>query len=84
MTRHGRRRRACSPPRPRPTTGTVTYTLRRPAAPGTYLYESGSDVAKQVEMGLEGALVVRPGVGADYAYDAATAVRPDAASSCCC
>ena len=34
--------------------------LRRPASPGTYLYESGTDVGKQVQMGLYGALVVRP------------------------
>ena len=51
------------------TGGTVSYTLHR-RQPGTYLYESGSDVAKQVEMGLYGALVVRPSAGADFAYDA--------------
>jgi len=39
--------------------GTVTYTFEA-GSPGTYLYESGSDPAKQVEMGLYGALVVRP------------------------
>ena len=42
--------------------GTVSYTSR-PASPGTYLYESGSNVSKQVEMGLYGALVVRPSIG---------------------
>ena len=36
-------------------------TRSPPAAPGTYLYESGTDVNKQVQMGLYGALVVRPG-----------------------
>ena len=47
--------------------GTVTYTLRD-LRPGTYLYESGSDPAKQVEMGLYGALVVRPAGFPDRAY----------------
>jgi FtsP/CotA-like multicopper oxidase with cupredoxin domain len=39
--------------------GTAQYTFTA-GNPGTYLYQSGSDVAKQVEMGLYGALVVRP------------------------
>ncbi len=39
--------------------GTVTYSFVA-ARPGTYLYESGTDVAKQVQMGLYGALIVRP------------------------
>src|SRR5262245_24109249 len=39
--------------------GTASYSF--PAGhPGSYLYQSGSDQAKQVEMGLYGALVVRP------------------------
>lgn len=37
----------------------VTYTFT-PAEPGTYLYHSGTDPALQVEMGLVGALIVRP------------------------
>jgi hypothetical protein len=37
----------------------VTYTFTA-SQPGTYLYESGTDPQKQVEMGLYGALVVRP------------------------
>jgi FtsP/CotA-like multicopper oxidase with cupredoxin domain len=37
----------------------VTYTFTA-GSPGTYLYESGTDVNKQVQMGLYGALVVRP------------------------
>jgi hypothetical protein len=53
------------------TNGTVSYSFRA-GSPGTYLYESGSDVSKQVEMGLTGALVVRPTAGANFAYDAAT------------
>ncbi|GIG21336.1 hypothetical protein Cch01nite_20600 [Cellulomonas chitinilytica] len=55
--------------------GTVTYTFTA-SSPGTYLYESGSDVAKQVEMGLVGALVVRPTLGADYAYGTGTQFDP--------
>jgi FtsP/CotA-like multicopper oxidase with cupredoxin domain len=39
--------------------GTVTYSFVASRA-GTYLYESGTDVAKQVQMGLYGALIVRP------------------------
>jgi hypothetical protein len=53
------------------TNGTVSYQFTV-GSPGTYLYESGSDVSKQVEMGLYGALVVRPSLGADYAYDSTT------------
>ncbi|KQU69440.1 multicopper oxidase domain-containing protein [Phycicoccus sp. Root101] len=40
-------------------TGTVTYTFTA-GSPGTYLYKSGTDVSKQVQMGMYGALVVRP------------------------
>jgi FtsP/CotA-like multicopper oxidase with cupredoxin domain len=43
-----------------PRNGSVTYTFTA-GSPGTYLYESGTDVNKQVQMGLYGALVVRPG-----------------------
>ena len=39
--------------------GSVTYTFTA-GSPGTYLYESGTDVRKQQQMGLYGALVVRP------------------------
>jgi FtsP/CotA-like multicopper oxidase with cupredoxin domain len=46
--------------------GSVTYTFTA-GSPGTYLYESGTDVAKQREMGLAGALVVRPPGQADHA-----------------
>ena len=63
--------------------GDISYSFTA-GQPGTYLYESGSDVAKQVEMGLAGALVVRPTLGDDYAYgDAAPSSRP-AVSTCCC
>ena len=56
-----------------PANGSVTYTFIA-GAPGTYLYESGTDVAKQREMGLYGALVVRPAGHPDQAND-----RPDSA-----
>jgi FtsP/CotA-like multicopper oxidase with cupredoxin domain len=39
--------------------GSVTYTFTA-GSPGTYLYKSGTDVDKQLQMGLYGALVVRP------------------------
>jgi FtsP/CotA-like multicopper oxidase with cupredoxin domain len=39
--------------------GSVTYTFTA-GSPGTYLYESGTDVKKQTQMGLFGALIVRP------------------------
>jgi FtsP/CotA-like multicopper oxidase with cupredoxin domain len=55
--------------------GTVSYSFTA-GSPGTYAYESGSDPAKQVEMGLYGALVVRPSIGAGYAYNAATQFDP--------
>jgi FtsP/CotA-like multicopper oxidase with cupredoxin domain len=41
------------------TNGSVTYTFTA-GSPGTYLYESGTDVNKQKQMGMYGALVVRP------------------------
>lgn len=49
-------------------TGTVTYSFTAGHA-GTFLYESGTDPETQVRMGLFGALIVRPSMGADYAYD---------------
>lgn len=42
-----------------PNGGTVSYTFT-PAEPGTYLYHSGTSPELQVEMGLVGALIVRP------------------------
>jgi FtsP/CotA-like multicopper oxidase with cupredoxin domain len=55
-----------------PTTpgGPVTYTFTA-SHPGTYLYHSGTQQDLEVEMGLVGALIVRP-IGADplrHAYD---------------
>ncbi len=51
--------------------GSVTYTFTA-GSPGTYLYESGTDVDKQQQMGLYGALVVRPKNHPDQVND-----RPD-------
>ncbi len=60
--------------------GTVTYSFVA-SRPGTFLYESGggqktsgtasfySSPQVQVRMGLFGALIVRPTMGAGYAYD---------------
>jgi hypothetical protein len=53
--------------------GSVTYTFTA-ANPGTYLYESGTDTGKQVQMGLYGALIVHSTAtgapaGAACAYD---------------
>lgn len=39
--------------------GSVTYTFTA-SKPGTYLYHSGTNPQLQVEMGLQGALIVRP------------------------
>lgn len=59
-----------------PSGGTVSYSFTA-GEPGTYLYESGTNPGKQVQMGLYGALVVRPTMGADFAYnDAATQFDP--------
>ena len=43
--------------------GTVSYSFAAGRA-GTYLYESGTEPSKQVEMGLYGAIIVRPALGA--------------------
>ncbi|MFN0283281.1 MAG: multicopper oxidase domain-containing protein [Kineosporiaceae bacterium] len=63
----------------RPTTTSpipsVTYTFTA-GAPGTYLYESGTDQRLQVQMGLYGALVVRPAGHPDRVYaDASTTFK---------
>jgi FtsP/CotA-like multicopper oxidase with cupredoxin domain len=62
--------------------GTVTYSFVA-SRPGTYLYESGggqlssgtpspySSPQIQVRMGLFGALIVRPSMGANFMYDRA-------------
>jgi FtsP/CotA-like multicopper oxidase with cupredoxin domain len=48
--------------------GTVTYEVSD-LQPGTYLYESGTNPYEQVHMGLYGAIIVRPSLGAKYAYN---------------
>ncbi len=50
--------------------GSVTYSFVA-AKPGTYIYESGTSPQKQVRMGLFGALIVRPTLGANYMFDRA-------------
>jgi FtsP/CotA-like multicopper oxidase with cupredoxin domain len=50
--------------------GSVTYSFVA-TRPGTYLYQSGTEPTKQVQMGLFGALIVRPALGANYAYNRA-------------
>jgi FtsP/CotA-like multicopper oxidase with cupredoxin domain len=50
--------------------GSVTYSFVA-SNPGTYLYESGTNPAKQVRMGLFGALLVRPTMGAGFFYNRA-------------
>jgi FtsP/CotA-like multicopper oxidase with cupredoxin domain len=51
-----------------PPAGTVTYTFTA-SEPGTYMYHSGTDPQLQVEMGLVGALIVRPAItGRAYAH----------------
>src|SRR4030067_291288 len=42
-----------------PNSGTVTYTFTA-SQPGTHIYYSGSQPELQIEMGLVGALIVRP------------------------
>jgi FtsP/CotA-like multicopper oxidase with cupredoxin domain len=51
--------------------GTASYTFTA-GAPGTYLYESGTNPHRQIQMGLFGALIVRPAMGANFAYNDAT------------
>jgi FtsP/CotA-like multicopper oxidase with cupredoxin domain len=53
--------------------GSVTYAFTA-GAPGTYLYETGTDVQKQLQMGLAGALIVRPAGHPNQQND-----RPDSA-----
>jgi FtsP/CotA-like multicopper oxidase with cupredoxin domain len=52
------------------TDGSVTYSFVADQ-PGTYAYKSGTDEALQTQMGLFGALLVRPTQGATFAYNAA-------------
>ena len=47
---------------------TISYSFVA-SNPGTYLYESGTDPETQVRVGLFGALIVHPTLGAGYAYN---------------
>ncbi len=49
---------------------TVTYSFTA-SQPGTYIYHSGTNLDLQVEMGLFGAIIVRPVEGAGQAYNTA-------------
>ena len=48
--------------------GSMTYSFVA-TKPGTYLYESGTNPGVQVQMGLFGALIVRPALGANFSYN---------------
>ncbi|MBU0492113.1 MAG: multicopper oxidase domain-containing protein [Chloroflexi bacterium] len=48
--------------------GNVTYSFVA-SKPGTYLYESGTEPLKQINMGLFGALIVRPAAHPNWAYN---------------
>lgn len=50
--------------------GSITYSFVA-SEPGTYIYESGTNPRKQVSMGLFGALIVRPTMGANFVYNRA-------------
>ena len=50
--------------------GSVTYSFVA-NNPGTFIYESGTNPEKQVHMGLFGALIVRPSLGATFANNRA-------------
>lgn len=59
-----------------PVSGSANYSFVA-SQPGTYIYESGTDPGKQVQMGLYGVLVVRPAGHPDWVYnDAATQFNP--------
>lgn len=53
-----------------PPGGNVTYKFVA-TNPGTFVYESGTNPEKQVRMGLFGALIVRPTMGAAFMYNRA-------------
>lgn len=53
-----------------PPGGSVTYQFVA-SNPGTFIYESGTNPRKQVGMGLFGALIVRPTMGAAFVYNRA-------------
>jgi FtsP/CotA-like multicopper oxidase with cupredoxin domain len=57
--------------------GSITYSFVA-TRPGTFVYQSGTDPAIQVRMGLFGALIVRPTDGPYFAYnDSASSVTSE-------
>jgi FtsP/CotA-like multicopper oxidase with cupredoxin domain len=50
--------------------GSITYSFVA-SRPGTFIYESGTDPKTQITMGLFGALIVRPSMGANFVYNRA-------------
>ncbi|MBK7894370.1 MAG: multicopper oxidase domain-containing protein [Candidatus Promineifilaceae bacterium] len=57
--------------------GTMTYEFVA-EEPGTYVYQSGTNPGVQTQMGLFGGLIVRPELGAAYAYNSPdTKFNPD-------
>jgi manganese oxidase len=50
-----------------PSGGTISYSFT-PTEPGTYMYHSGTSPELQIEMGLVGALIVRPTGAPGQAY----------------
>jgi FtsP/CotA-like multicopper oxidase with cupredoxin domain len=59
---------AMVPPTPVPTGDPVVYTFTADHA-GTFLYNSGTSPSLEIEMGLYGALIVRPKDHPELAYD---------------
>ena len=62
--------------------GTVTYTFTA-SQPGTYTYYSGTQPELQVEMGLLGAIVVRPTTGANCPALTPDPIRPSRGYAYC-
>ena len=56
-------------------TGTVSFTA---SSPGTYLYESDGTAGRQAEVGLAGALIVRPPAAGQAYADASTSYDTEA------
>lgn len=56
--------------------GSITYSFTASNA-GTFIYESGTNLEEQVQMGLFGGMVVRPALGNNFIYNwAATQFNP--------
>lgn len=60
-----------------PPGGSATYSFVA-ENPGTYIYESGTEPTRQINMGLFGGLIVRPSMGSNFAYNHSSAqFNPD-------